>query len=133
MFQPLGLVPPSWPTLPVSTVRKNSARATAQPPRLPALMFAEAVWKQIEKKKLPAERSVDVAQVRALGRQLDESMLGRMLFELAAAAREKGLDPEGALRLHATKIMRDLEAKAAGTTDDTDSKSAAGFRADTRN
>ena len=26
------------------------------PPRLPALMFAEAVWKQIEKKRLPAGR-----------------------------------------------------------------------------
>jgi MazG family protein len=83
------------------------------PPRLPALMFAEAIWKQIEKKKLPAEGLVDVSQVRALGRQLDEATLGRMLFELAAAAREKGLDPEGALRLHATKVMREVEAKVS--------------------
>jgi XTP/dITP diphosphohydrolase/tetrapyrrole methylase family protein/MazG family protein len=82
------------------------------PPRLPALMFAEAVWKQIEKKQLPAEGIVDVAQVRALGRQLDPESLGRMLFELTAAAREKGLDPEGALRLHATKVMREVEKKA---------------------
>lgn len=81
------------------------------PPRLPALMFAEAVWKQIEKKKLPAENAVDVAQVQALGRQLDEATLGRMLFELTAAARAKGLDPEGALRLHATRVMRDVEAR----------------------
>jgi MazG family protein len=79
------------------------------PPRLPALMFAEAVWKQIEKKQLPADRVVDAAQVSALGRQLDEATLGRMLFELTAAARAKGLDPEGALRLHATKVMRDVE------------------------
>jgi XTP/dITP diphosphohydrolase/tetrapyrrole methylase family protein/MazG family protein len=82
------------------------------PPRLPALMFAEAVWKQIEKKQLPAEGIVDVAQVRALGRQLDPESLGRMLFELTAAAREKGLDPEGALRLHATNVMREVEKKA---------------------
>lgn len=82
------------------------------PPRLPALMFAEAVWKQIEKKKLPAEGVVDVAQVRAVGKELDEEKLGKMLFELTAAAREKGLDPEGALRLHATKVMRDVEARA---------------------
>jgi MazG family protein len=82
------------------------------PPRLPALMFAEAVWKQIEKKQLPAEESVDTAQVKALGRQLDEATLGRMLFELTAAAREKGLDPEGALRLHATKVMREVEGRA---------------------
>src|SRR5262245_601599 len=38
------------------------------PPRLPALMFAEAVWKQIEKKQLPAAGIVDVEQVKALGR-----------------------------------------------------------------
>jgi XTP/dITP diphosphohydrolase/tetrapyrrole methylase family protein/MazG family protein len=81
------------------------------PPRLPALMFAEAVWKQIEKKDLPAEGVVDTAQVQALGRQLDAAMLGRMLFELTAAARAKGLDPEGALRLHATQVMRDVEER----------------------
>ncbi len=81
------------------------------PPRLPALMFAEAVWKQIEKKKLPADGIVDAAQIAALGRQLDDATLGKMLFELTAAARAKGLDPEGALRLHATKVMRDVEAR----------------------
>ena len=78
-------------------------------------MFAEAVWKQIEKKSLPAEGVVDAAQVAALGRQLDEASLGRMLFELAAAARAKGLDPEGALRLHATKVMRDVEPRVQPT------------------
>jgi XTP/dITP diphosphohydrolase/tetrapyrrole methylase family protein/MazG family protein len=83
------------------------------PPRLPALMFAEAIWKQIEKKRLPAEGVVDASQVQALGRQLDEATLGRMLFELTAAARVKGLDPEGALRLHATRVMRQVEAKVA--------------------
>lgn len=79
------------------------------PPRLPALMFAEAVWKQIEKKALPASGSVDTAQVQALGAQLDEATLGRMLFELTAASRAKGLDPEGALRRHAEQVMRDVE------------------------
>jgi len=83
------------------------------PGRLPALMFAEAVWKQIEKKALPVpdESVVDVAQVRALGARLTEAELGKMLFEITAAARAKGLDPEGALRLHATKVMRAVETK----------------------
>lgn len=90
---------------PVNTVFKDL------PPRLPALMFAEAVWKQIEKKQLPAAGVVDVAQVQAVGRELDAERLGQMLFELTAAARAKGLDPEGALRLHATKVMRAIEAK----------------------
>jgi XTP/dITP diphosphohydrolase/tetrapyrrole methylase family protein/MazG family protein len=83
------------------------------PPRLPALMFAEAIWKQIEKKSLPADGVVDRAQVQALGRQLDEATLGKMLFELTAAARAKGLDPEGALRLHATQVMRQVEQATA--------------------
>jgi MazG family protein len=86
------------------------------PGRLPALMFAEAVWKQIEKKALPVpeESVVDVAQVKALGSRLTEAELGKMLFEVTAAARAKGLDPEGALRVHATKVMRAVEAKVAG-------------------
>ncbi|HEY1111306.1 MAG TPA: MazG family protein [Opitutaceae bacterium] len=84
------------------------------PPRLPALMFAEAVWKQIEKKKLSVGGAVDVAEVRKLEGELDEATLGRRLFELTAAARAKGLDPEGALRLHATGVMRQVEAAAGG-------------------
>jgi len=100
-----------------ATEKKNGPQAKGVfkelPPRLPALMFAEAVWKQIEKKSLPAEGVVDRAQVEALGTQLDEATLGKMLFELTAAARAKGLDPEGALRLHATKVMREVEEKVA--------------------
>jgi XTP/dITP diphosphohydrolase/tetrapyrrole methylase family protein/MazG family protein len=82
-----------------------------QPPRLPALMFAEAVWKQIEKKELPADHAVDTAQIRTMGAHLDDATLGRMLFELTAAARAKGLDPEGALRRHATGIMASVEQR----------------------
>jgi len=89
----------------------NTGFFKAQPPRLPALMFAEAVWKQIEKGKLAAEGVVDTAQVAALGRQLDEVTLGRRLFELAAAARARGLDPEGALRMETARVMHDVQAR----------------------
>jgi hypothetical protein len=51
--------------------------------------------------------------VHLLGAELDEVELGRRLFELTAAARAKGLDPEGALRLHAGKVMREVEAHVA--------------------
>jgi XTP/dITP diphosphohydrolase/tetrapyrrole methylase family protein/MazG family protein len=78
-------------------------------------MFAEAVWKQIEKKGLPAEGVVDVTRVRELGATLDAETLGRALFELTAAARAKGLDPEGAVRLHATRVMRDVESRVQNT------------------
>ncbi|HVZ64926.1 MAG TPA: MazG family protein [Lacunisphaera sp.] len=81
------------------------------PPRLPALMFAEDVWKQINKKQLPADGIVDLTRVRELGASLDAAALGRMLFEIAAAARAKGLDPEGALRQESDRVMREVEAR----------------------
>jgi XTP/dITP diphosphohydrolase/tetrapyrrole methylase family protein/MazG family protein len=99
--------------------KKNGPAATASgvfkelPPRLPALMFAEAVWKQIQKKELPVGESVDRARIVALSEGLDEKTLGQKLFELTAAARAQGLDPEGALRLHATQVMREVNARAA--------------------
>ena len=83
------------------------------PPRLPALMFAEAVWKQIEKRRLPVAGAADAERISQLGAELDEQELGRRLFELTAAARAKGLDPEGALRLHATGVMRQVERNLA--------------------
>ena len=43
LSQPLGWVPPSVPTAPVSTLRKNRARVICQPPRLPAVAERQ-VW-----------------------------------------------------------------------------------------
>ncbi len=83
------------------------------PPRLPALMFAEAVWKQIQKKEYPAAGLVDEKQICELGESLDEATLGRKLFELVAAARARGLDPEGALRLHASQLMHTVATRVA--------------------
>ncbi|HEX3729995.1 MAG TPA: MazG nucleotide pyrophosphohydrolase domain-containing protein, partial [Opitutaceae bacterium] len=84
------------------------------PPRLPALMFAETVWKQIEKQQLPAGGAVDAERVAALAAGLDDEQLGRMLFELAAAARQRRLDPEGALRRRAEAVVRQVSRQAAG-------------------
>ena len=81
------------------------------PPQLPALMFAEAVWKQIAKKKLPAAGLADTAKIDRLGGTLTEESLGRMLFELAAAGRARDLDPEGALRRETARVMAALEQR----------------------
>ncbi|HTB80298.1 MAG TPA: MazG family protein [Opitutaceae bacterium] len=83
------------------------------PPRLPALMFAEAVWKQIQKNKLPANGAVAAARVENLGEKLTEADAGRRLFELVAACRAQGIDPESALRLETARVMREVEAQAA--------------------
>lgn len=85
------------------------------PPRLPALMFAEAIFKQIQKKNLPAKNTIDTRQVAALAETLDEETLGEQLFNLAAAAREKHLDPESALRRHTRKIMTKIEQTSTPT------------------
>jgi MazG family protein len=80
------------------------------PPRLPALMYAEAAWKQMRKKALC---DTDAARrVSALAATLDDAALGRLLFELAAAAQERGLDPEGSLRRHTDTEKRHAEARA---------------------
>jgi len=81
----------------------------ALPPRLPALIFAESVAKQIEKKGLPAGASIDRRRVKALAKDLTRASLGRRLFELAAAAADCRFDPEEALRRQADKVIRRVE------------------------
>lgn len=81
------------------------------PPRLPALMYAEAIAKQIEKNRLPAESVFDVAKVDALAADLTPERAGQILFELTAACRKRGLDPEGLLRQEADRVKRDVEIR----------------------
>jgi XTP/dITP diphosphohydrolase/tetrapyrrole methylase family protein/MazG family protein len=81
------------------------------PPRLPSTMYAEAVWKQLGKKGLVTESGVDAAGVGQLAATLDDAALGRMLFELVAAAQSRQLDPEGALRRHADGVIRHVEGR----------------------
>jgi uncharacterized protein YabN with tetrapyrrole methylase and pyrophosphatase domain len=88
------------------------------PPRLPALMYAESVWKQMGKKGLTGASGADAGRITQLAAGLDSDTLGRMLFEIAAAAQARDLDPEGALRKHADGLMRHAEGsvpKATGT------------------
>ena len=91
--------------------RTEAAVFKPLPPRLPALMFAEAVWKQIGKKRLPVAGLVDAARVRRLAAGLTDATLGRRLFELAAAARARDLDPEGALRLETARVVGAVEQR----------------------
>lgn len=93
--------------------RTESSVFNHLPPQLPALMFAEAVWKQIDKKKLPVAGVVDRDQVKRLASELSEESLGRLLFEIAAACRANDLDPEGALRKETARVMAELENKVA--------------------
>lgn len=82
------------------------------PPRLPALMYAESIWKQMEKKGLSGRSGADPERVAQLSAELDDEALGRMLFEIAAAAQARGLDSEGALRRHADALKHHAERRA---------------------
>ena len=57
--------------------------------------------------------TVDVAQVDAQAQGLDEASAGRRLFELVAACRDAGIDPDSALRRHTAAVVRTAEANAA--------------------
>ncbi len=81
------------------------------PPRLPALMFAEEVVKRIAKNFLPAEGAMDRPGIARKAAGLTEADAGRQLFELAAACRQAGIDPETALRQECNRVMRDVEAR----------------------
>jgi len=97
--------------------KKNGVPAAGlfkpQPPRLPATMLAESVWKQIQKQGLPVPEVACGAEVDRMASDLTTAQLGERLWVLAAAARAKGLDPEGALRQHCDQVMRDVEAASA--------------------
>ena len=79
------------------------------PRQLPALMFAKDVYKQIQKLALPAEAVIDQTAIKTLSDTLDEATLGKQLFEIAAACRAKGIDPESALRCYTQKLVDSLE------------------------
>ena len=79
------------------------------PRQLPALMFAKDVYKQIQKLALPVEAVIDQTAIKTLSDTLDEATLGKQLFEIAAACRAKGIDPESALRCYTQKLVDSLE------------------------
>lgn len=82
------------------------------PPALPALHFAQEIFKQIKKNNLPTGPSVDRESIGAMAAELDEDAVGQILFEIAAACRLKGLDPESALRRYARNAQGETEGLA---------------------
>lgn len=79
------------------------------PNQLPALMYAKDVYKQIQKQEMDAAGVIDQAAIDAASDTIDEESLGKQLFEISAACRGKGLDPESALRRYAQNVVDRLE------------------------
>lgn len=82
------------------------------PPTLNALLAARETWKQLAKQGVAVGELVDAGRVRAQAEGLGEAEAGRRLFELAAACREAGVDPDSALRRHVAKVREAAEASA---------------------
>ncbi len=83
------------------------------PPKLNALLYARDVFKQIAKQNLPVSGTVELERIDALAAGLTEETAGELLFELSAACREAGIDPESALRRHVSRIVSDVERRCA--------------------
>jgi XTP/dITP diphosphohydrolase/tetrapyrrole methylase family protein/MazG family protein len=81
------------------------------PPSLNALLTAREVWKQVRKKQLDTGAAVNVAQVESQSEGLTEDTAGSRLFELVAACRDAGIDPDSALRRHTAKVVAAAELR----------------------
>lgn len=100
----------------IKVAEKGPAKASLfkqLPPALSTILEAREVWKQIRKKDLDPGPGADAASVARTGTGLDEAEAGRRLFELVAACREAGIDPDSALRRHTAKVRAHAEAKGA--------------------
>ena len=87
----------------------ESGRFKDLPPRLPALMFAQDVYKQIVKQKMETGDLLDREAIEGETAHLDADTMGKRLFEIAAACQAHKLDPEALLRRHAQGIVDALE------------------------
>jgi uncharacterized protein YabN with tetrapyrrole methylase and pyrophosphatase domain len=79
------------------------------PPRLPALIFARDLYKQLQKKEALLEGGINPEMVKECAAGLTEERLGEELFLWSAAARAAGIDPESALRRYADRVRKKVE------------------------
>lgn len=96
----------------IKAVEKGAKPATVfkdLPPQLGSILQAREVWKQVAKKNLNPGPSVDTDAVRHQAESLNEAEAGRRLFELVAACREAGIDPDSALRRHTDGVQHHAE------------------------
>ena len=91
----------------------NSTIFKKLPPRLPALLFAYDIYKRAENANVHTKMTLTEKKIDLLSQDLDEEKAGRALFELVAACRKSGLDPEASLRSFASKQMKEVEKALA--------------------
>ena len=82
------------------------------PSRLPSLMRAEDVYKQLQKLQIGVADHVDQKAIDTKVASIDADSVGKELFEYVAACREKGLDAEALLRSYTQDLVDKVEADA---------------------
>lgn len=96
----------------IKLAEKGPARASVfkdLPPALSSVLQAREVWKQVRKKDLDPGPHADAGSVARAAEGLGEEEAGRRLFELVAACREAGIDPDSALRRHTARLRAHAE------------------------
>lgn len=79
------------------------------PPRLPALLYARDIYKQVVKGDMDTEGVLDDDKISERGKKLNDLEAGALLFDIVAACRQANIDPESALRRYADNIIEKLE------------------------
>ncbi len=90
-----------------STKPKNDSPFKDVPATLSALFCAREIWKAVTKKNLNSGATVDRAKIDALAGTLTEESAGTALFEIVAACRQAGIDPESALRRKSLAVRQE--------------------------
>ena len=79
------------------------------PPRLPALLFANDIYKRVAKNGLEEKGEWEENNASVSAQELNEELAGKALFELVAACQKSGIDPELALRRFSSAQVKKLE------------------------
>lgn len=90
------------------TTQADTRKLKELPPSLPALLYAWDVVKQLQRKDLLTQLP-GAKKAEELAEELDEERAGELLFEVSAACRLAGIDPESALRHHVGRIIVEVE------------------------
>ena len=83
------------------------------PPSLNSVLLAREIWKQIQKKKMEVGNVVDRKSIAKQTEGLTEAQAGQQIFELIAACRDAGIDPDSALRRFVEKVKTTAEHHSA--------------------
>ena len=76
---------------------------------MPALLFANDIYKRVVKNKLEQNGDWSEKNAEDTAQELKEERAGKALFELVAACRKNGIEPESALRKFASSQVKNLE------------------------